>query len=303
MKWFVKSLAFQALSRIPCGQTIYHSAQRKLTGTAQQTEARLRGKIEQTLIYWKWLEAGTSRDWLAEASHLDLGTGWVPSVPMTFHALGSQRQYLEHNMPHMQPEAVVETAEVFRAVAPKMPVKFARLPVVPPRGRSLAATLEPLGMVYAAPYGELARKIENSVGFVTGTQMLYHLSRGTLVELARSVHRLLLPGGFFMAQQHLRQLFDNLNSRTSPFYSLRYSDAVWEKVFNSRMMSYNRLKTRDYREILENAGFEVAHVEEEPGRPEDFALLDRARIHPMFKHYSRDELAARHLFFVARKPC
>lgn len=302
MKWLVKCLAFQALSRIPGGQAIYHASQRKLTGSTRQTEGRLQGKIEQTLTYWKWLEANVPKGWLQEASHLDLGSGWLPSVPMTFYALGTPRQFLVDITPHMSPEAVVQTAEMFRRVAQRMPVKFTRLPEIPVRGQSLATILEPLGMIYAAPYGELARKIENTVGFVTGTHMLLHLNRATLLEVFRTVHRLLQPGGYFLAQQHLRQLFDNLESRTSPFFSLRYSDAVWERFINSSMMSYNRLKARDYREVLETAGFKVAHMEVEPGHPEDFALLDRARIHPTFKDYTRDELAARHLFFVARKP-
>ena len=302
MKWLVKSMAFQALSRLPGGQAIYHASQRRLTGSTQQTEGRLQGKIEQTLTYWKWLEAHSPKGFLQEASHLDLGSGWLPSVPVTFYALGTPRQFLVDITPHMEPEAVVQTAEMFRQVAPRMPVKFARLPAVPARGQSLAATLEPFGMTYAAPYDELARKIENTVGFATGTHMLLHLNRGTLLEVFRTVHRLLRPGGYFLAQQHLRQLFDGLNSRTSPFFSLRYSDSTWERFINSPMMSYNRLKARDYREVLESAGFEIAHMEVEPGRPEDFALLERARIHPMFKDYTREELAARHLFFVARKP-
>jgi hypothetical protein len=67
-------------------------------------------------------------------------------------------------------------------------------------------------------------------------------------------------------------------------------------------MSYNRLKARDYEETLKEAGFEIALSDVEPGSPEDFKKLEGARIHPMFSRYTREELAARHLFLVARKP-
>src|ERR1700759_5092687 len=113
MHWLVKCLAFQALSCVPGGTPLYHASQRKLTGTTRQTEDRLRGKIEQTLVYWKWLQENAPAGWLANASHLDLGTGWLPSVPMTFYALGVARQYLVDITPHMQPDAVAETAEIF----------------------------------------------------------------------------------------------------------------------------------------------------------------------------------------------
>jgi hypothetical protein len=296
-------MAFQVLSRLPGGQPLYHALQRGVTGSSRQTEGRLLGKIEQTLTYGKWLETNTPADWLKNASHLDLGAGWLPSVPMTFYALGTPRQYLVDITPHLEPQAVIETIKQFRAVAPRAERKFARIPELPPAGEPLNAMLERLGMTYAAPYDELARRIDSTVNFATATHMLLHLDQKTLLSVFRTVHRFLAPGGYFLAQLHLRQLFDGLNSRTSPFFSLRYSEAFWERVVNSPMMSYNRFKARDYRATLETAGFEIAHFDVEPGRPEDLELLKRARIHPMFAHYSAEELAARHLFFVARKPC
>lgn len=295
-------MAFQVLSRLPGGEPLYHSFQRNFTKSTLQTEGRLSGKIEQTLTYWNWLQKNTPPGWLAGASHLDLGTGWLPSVPITLYSLGINRQYLVDIMPHMQPAAVVETVELFRKVAPKTKANFARLPEVPARGKSLQATLEPFGMTYAAPYDELAAKINGTVGFATGTHMLLHLNRPTLLMVFKTIHKLLKPGGYFMAQQHLRQLFDGLEARTSPFYGLKYSDWTWERLICSPMMSYNRLKAPDYREVLLEAGFEIAHFEIEPGTPEDLALLDKARIHPMFKKFTREELAARQLFFAARKP-
>ncbi len=294
-------MTFQFLSRLPGGQSLYHAAQRTVTGSGRQTEGRLTGKIEQTIRYWEWLAANVPAACSKEASHLDLGSGWLPSVPMAFHALGISRQYLVDISPHLRPEAVVDTAEMFRSVAPRTGIKFSRLPVAPRRGQSLEATLEPLGMTYAAPYDELAGRIEGTVSFATATHMLLHLDRTTMLSFCKTVHKLLKPGGYFLAQLHMRQLFGGLNSGTSPFYSLRYSEWFWENIINSPMMSYNRLRAPDYREILEQAGFEVAHFEVEPGQPEDFALLDRARIHPMFTRYTREELAARGLFFTARK--
>jgi hypothetical protein len=301
MKWILKSLAFQGLSRIPGGQTIYHATQRRLTGSTKLTEARLTLKIEHTLRYWQWLEANTSAGWLAQASHLDLGAGWFPVMPMTFHALGISQQYLVDLTPHITPEIVVETAEKFRAVAPRLPAKFARLPVIPARGLALPETFKPLGIVYAAPYEELANRIAGSVGFVTATSALFQMDRATLQMVFRKVHGLLKPGGCFLAQHFLRQPLDSLDSKTSPFYSLRYSDRFWESFTKSPMMYYNRLKAPDYCELLQEAGFQLACLEVEPGKPEDFALLDQARINPIFARYTREELAARYLFFAARK--
>ena len=295
-------MAFQVLSRVPGGQSLYHGVQRRLTGSTRQTQDRLLGKIGQTLEYWKWLVANFSPARLAAATHLELGSGWLPSVPVTFHALGIPRQFLVDIAPHMQPEAVVETVEIFRAAAPRADFKFARLPAVPQRGQSLAATLEPLGMVYAAPYDGLVKKIAGTASFVTATGVLLHMNRATLLKCCRSLHGLLEPGGCFLAQQRLRQSFEGPHVRTPPFVSLPYSDWYWENIINSPLMSFNRLLAPDYKEVLEESGFEVVHFDVEPGGEKDFAQLEKVRVHGGFSRYTRADLAARNLFFVARKP-
>ena len=66
-------------------------------------------------------------------------------------------------------------------------------------------------------------------------------------------------------------------------------------------MHYNRSRARDYREMLEEAGFEVVHFEVEPPTAEDYAALDRLRIAPFFQRYTREELGAKGLFFMATK--
>jgi len=301
MKWFAKAMTFQILSRVPGGTRVHHALQ-ELTGSTEQTDGRMEVKVRQTLRYWRWLENNTPPGWLPNASHLDLGTGWLPSVPVTMFALGAKRQYLVDVRRHLQPRAVTQTITQLRAVAPRVGVKFPRMPKVPWDDLAVEAMLEPLGMTYAAPYHELAQRIAGTVGYVTATYMLLHLDRSTLLSVLKTVHRLLAPGGYFLGLTHLRQLFDGLDSRSSPFFALRYPDWFWETIINSRMMSYNRLKAPDYTQALQEAGFKVVLMEVEPGDPEDFARLAQARVHAQFSRYTLDDLAARHLFIVARKP-
>src|SRR5215469_9313815 len=82
MKWFAKAMTFQILSRVPGGDRVHHALQ-GLTGSTEQTHQRMEGKVRQTLRYWRWLETNTPPGWLSNASHLELGTGWLPSVPVT----------------------------------------------------------------------------------------------------------------------------------------------------------------------------------------------------------------------------
>jgi hypothetical protein len=62
------------------------------------------------------------------------------------------------------------------------------------------------------------------------------------------------------------------------------------------------LKAKDYRELLEASGFQIAHFEVEGPNSNDLRELDQLPIHEFFSRYTREELGAKHLFFVAEKP-
>src|SRR5262245_61791821 len=100
MKWFAKAMAFQVLAKVPGGSKIHRGLQR-ITESTRPTVERMANKVEQTLRYWRWLERNTPPEWLAGASHLELGSGWLPSIPVTLFALGAPRQFLIDIHRHM----------------------------------------------------------------------------------------------------------------------------------------------------------------------------------------------------------
>ena len=161
--------------------------------------------------------------------------------------------------------------------------------------------LDRVGISYHAPYAEFFPKLAGQVDFVTSTQVLLHIPREPLRWCFEQIHKSLKPGGLFLATIHLRDLYADADKSISDYNHLRYSVDEWENRINSPLMSYNRFKAKDYRELLEEAGFELPVFEVEQGTEAHLKELDRIPIDPFFKRYTREELAARHLFFIARK--
>ena len=62
------------------------------------------------------------------------------------------------------------------------------------------------------------------------------------------------------------------------------------------------LKAHDYRQVLEPAGWVLETFDVAGPTEVELRQLDTVKIHRSFARYSREELAARNLFFVARKP-
>jgi hypothetical protein len=115
------------------------------------------------------------------------------------------------------------------------------------------------------------------------------------------IHRCLKPGGIFVATVYLKDLFADSDKSISKYNHLRYSAEAWERWVSSPLMSFNRFKARDYRELLEQAGFKIQRFDIEQGNPQDLSEMKEIPIAPCFQRYTREELAAKDLLFVARK--
>jgi SAM-dependent methyltransferase len=302
MKWWIKIAGFQTLSLVPGGSQLYRWAQENLTGSIVPTVERVRQKLGVGLGYWEVLRSVRLEDRLLRGRHLDLGSGWHPTIPLLFHALGCPEQILTDVVPVMTRETARQTSSTFLQVLPSatssLSLRSDRLrqlesygwPSWPPRE---------LGWEYHAPYMDWLASQNSTLDLVTSTQALLHVPPATIREIFRLVVRALKPGAVFMATIHLRDLFADGDSSITPYNHLQYSPRFWGRCINSPLMSYNRLKAPDYRALLEEAGLRLLSFEVEPGQP---ALLEKIRIHPSFAGYSREDLAAHHLFFSGQKP-
>ena len=162
--------------------------------------------------------------------------------------------------------------------------------------------LDRLGIFYHAPYRDSFAALAGTIDVVTSTQVLLYVPRPVMPGCMSQIHASLKPGGVFMATVYLRDILTgNPDNSADKYNQLKYSPETWERWINSSIMHFNRFKARDYREMLEEAGFEVVHFEVEPASARDYAELDRIQVARCFERYTREELAARGLFFVAQK--
>jgi len=284
---------------------LYRFIQERVTKSLVPASERVSQKIDVGLEYFCWLANHGLRERLIEGVHLDFGAGWHPTIPLLYYCLGVKRQHLLDVAANLDGQMLGQTIKAFLTVVtnPQWPHR-AKLGRLPPQleNSNWREHLAAMAISYHAPYSDTFAALAGSVDVVTSTQVLLYVPRPVMPGLFSQVHASLKPGGVFMATVHLRDILaGNPHTSTDKYNHLKYSPELWERWFNSSIMSFNRFKAPDYREMLERAGFEVVHFEEEPATTEDYAELDRIEIHRCFQHYTREELAARGLFFVARK--
>jgi hypothetical protein len=305
MNWLLKVAAFKVLSGVPMGAQLYRFSQEKITHSLTPTQDRVRGKIDIAFQYWDWLKANDYPGAAVPGSILDFGAGWHPTIPFLFYSLGVERQFLCDVQPVLNRDMAGQTMNTFLSVVkdPQQPYRsrLRRLPEPLSPEVSWTDYLKRMGITYHAPYDTLIGEIAGSVEIVVCTQVLYFINRQILADCFGQLRKVLKKGGIFLATVYLFDVNATAQNGLSQYNHLRYSPEVWESWINSRLMSYNRLKARDYRELLEQAGFTIRHFDVTGPTASDLEDLARVPVHPCFSHYSREELGAKNLFFVAEK--
>ena len=305
MNWLAKAAAYKILSALPGGAALYRYSQERITKSLAPTGDRVRQKIQVGLEYFNWLSNKGMVGRLVEGVHLDFGAGWHPTIPLLYYCLGTKRQHLLDVAVNLDRSMLEQTIKAFLAMVsdaqwPERP-KLERLPA-PLEDLDWRTYLGRLGIYYHAPYQDAFAALAGGIDVVTSTQVLLYVPRSVLPGCFSQIYASLKPGGVFMATVYLRDILTgNPDSSVDKYNQLKYSPETWERWINSSIMQFNRFKARDYRELLEKAGFELAHFEAEPPTAADYAELDRIRIARCFERYTREELAARALFFVAQK--
>jgi hypothetical protein len=306
MRWYLKSLAFKFFSTIPGGERCYRFSQRNISRSTLATAPRLKQKLEVGLMYWDWLKKHHCTELLTNGPVIDYGAGWHPTIPILFQCLGAKKQALLDVSPLLTARHLQDTLEIVGAVIadPLWPgrAEIKKMPPVPPPGKNrLLPLLEALQLDYYAPYAVGYPSQPDSVGSIYCTQVLQHLSPEVQLKVFKELYGWLRPGGLFMATIHLIGHFGRPSTDPRQYQHLQYSPWLWNHLFSSSLMYYNRCKAPDFLANLEAAGFRIREFDVTRANAEEMKFFGRTKVHPCFRHLPAEELAARHLFFVAEK--
>lgn len=309
MNWFIKALSFKVMSVVPGGASLYRYVQWNWTKSIVATKVRVGQKIDVGMSYINWLLAnGFSLERIRKMRHLDLGAGWHPSIPLLFYRMGMRNQVLADVAPLLSRSTFVDALSLCEDILSDTSHEAcqhfdgASYPQVLPSDE-FADLTQKFSMTYHAPYFDWVSESSESVDLVTCTQVFMHLDREILESCFAMMFRVLKPGGIFMSPVHLFDIYSNSDSDISIYNHLKYSSSFWNSVVNSELMPFGRLKSPDFREALEKAGFEILTFDITRGSEEEKASLKDLPVHSEFsQRYDLDVLSEKHLFFVARKP-
>jgi hypothetical protein len=308
MKWTTKACIQRTLAQVPGGATLYRLGQFSVGGLRHY---RIDRKVEEGLWLLRALtQAGHT---LHGRAAMEIGSGWVPVIPMLFWLHGLQSCHTHDVTALLKKSLVVEAARQFVTRYEKPTARCAAAPISLDADRlaSLGALLRRQAdadailllchIAYHAPVDTAAtRHADGTMALFVSNVVLQHVPRLEIRRLFQEAFRLLQPGGLMVHSIDLTDHFSHRDRSISSLNFLTFSEEEFAK-YNTHFCYQNRLRVASYRQLIEDAGFDVIHwgVSVNEGL---LRHLPHLHIHHDFAGLSPEELCSTSLRVVARRP-
>jgi hypothetical protein len=309
MNWKFKALVQKTLENVPAGRALYTQAQRHFGGLRHLNVA---GKVAQGN---RLLEAfRKANQTVTDMEAVEIGTGWVPIVPMLFwlHGLRSCVTYDIEDLlcRHLIHDSASQLIDHFEHGATgdsglQPPGLRERLSALRAKLDSRVDCNELLRLFRIFPHaptdaGATGHK-DNSVDLVFSNTVLQHVPVEEIRRIYSEAFRILKPGAWMLHHIDPSDMFSHADTSLSGVDFLQYSEQEFAK-YNTRFCYQNRLRAPQHQRLCLEAGFEIA-VWECAVNQRALTRLPQLRLHRDYAGFTPEEICSFGIRVVARKPC
>ncbi|MEO0617477.1 MAG: class I SAM-dependent methyltransferase [Pseudomonadota bacterium] len=230
---------------------------------------------------------------LAARDVLEVGTGWIPTIPHLLKAWGAERLVLTD----IERLCDAQTMALADGLARRTLPRISEISGIDEA--TLEANLARDGIEdYRCPPA-LDELPDRSLDLVYSRTVLEHIPKPVLTQLLQEWKRLLRPGGCCIHFIDNSDHFEHRDDRLSRLNFLTLSSFAWRVASFNGQNYQNRLRHSDYVTLFDDAGFELLHIE---GVPDPKALEDLRTlpIDAAFRHYEPGDLATLTSIIIAR---
>jgi len=307
--WWIKAGAQAALSLLPFGQALNYRLQ-----IWNGFYANFRWAVECNIKYLRDIIETTSRCGLPlQGAHtLEVGTGWIPTLPLGMHLLGAEVHTYDH-VHHLRTANLTKLTALYPEYLPIM-AQAAQCDValLEARLRDFTAAandhisvddwFRPFGIHYHAPADASRSGLPSgSLDFYFSVAVLEHVSIAAVKAMLREAYRTLRPGGL---TYHVIGMFDHYTS-VDPSITrvnfLKFGDFTWRVIGQNKIHYHNRLRESEFISLFEQAGFEIVDRRSEVDEP-SLKALETMRLCPRYRAFDKRDLSTYGAIFTARKP-
>jgi len=246
---------------------------------------------------------------LKGAKAVEIGTGWVPTVPLGLALLGAEVYTYDH-LAHLRNNNLRTTLDLLHTsiddIARQMDLdrdglrgrldEFVRVNARNPR-----AWLDRIGVHYNAPADAAQTGLPpETVDIHFSVNVLEHIPSAKLTDIFSEAYRVLKPKGLLWHGVDTSDEFAAIDPQVTHFNCLKYSALIWRLIGQNKIHYINRLRKSEYLKLFGSTGFKIIKVDALI-TPEDLTTLEHIRVNRRFRSFDKTELAMRHFIVAAQK--
>jgi hypothetical protein len=308
MDWRIKGVLQGLLSKLPAGEVLNDGLQLLAGGRADQ------GRHIDMKFEGDWLVLMRVLRELKFDLHgqtvMEVGTGWLPVLPLCFALGGAKRVHTFDLNRHLKRSAVPGVLKrlgshlgaLAQASGQSEADVRERHALLSSAGEGRDAgmrILELAGIDYRAPADATRTGLaDQSVSLVYSNSVLEHVGTSVLGPMMSETKRLLTPHGLALHSVNCGDHYAYFDRSITPLNYLRFTDSQWQR-WNNKMLYQNRLRPSDFTAAATSQGLSVVH-QIQTERRELLARIPPDQIAPEFRHYDAQDLCSTSVTFAAR---
>jgi hypothetical protein len=246
-----------------------------------------------------------------EGAHIvEVGTGWVPILPISFWFCGAARIDTFDLNRHLLPEVLASTLPRFITDIDKLRTIWQdlvpeheladKLALVARYKADPVAFLEAAGIHYRAPADAGDTGLEDdTVGIHCSTSTFEHIPPEDLLRILVEARRVLAPDGLAVHLVDPKDHFAYYDESIPTINFLGMSDKTYRKHFGNRYTYQNRLHDRDFRALFKEAGLRLVYSSWKTDERSLGLLRDGFPLAKQFADASFEDLSRHQLLYVA----
>ncbi len=225
---------------------------------------------------------------------LELGSGWIPIVPLLFHVNGSSHLILT-DVEKLLDEYTISLAKKF--VRRNLDTICSELSI---DGRSALEKIESFDFCYICPF-DMARIEARSLDVIFSINVLEHIDPRTLDHILKNSLESLSSAGVMCHVIDNSDHWEHNDKSISRLNFLKYEKTIWRLMTINKQNYQNRLRHSDYADRFRRAGFELVCSD---GIPDKGSMrdLDNMTLARPFAGRPKTDLAILTSRFVAKRP-
>jgi SAM-dependent methyltransferase len=316
MTWKARALLLRLMATLPGGMAVYQLLQHwfglhRHDGFMEEKFRRHRDLAGLTLKHGGRLHG---------AHIVEVGTGWVPLVPLAWWLTGAEAVHTFDLNRHLLPDLLGRALQWMRGRRDWLLDLYRDLPDDAVRrdrlDRLLAVTdangshfaqpeqvLRMAGIHYLAPANAARTGLPaHSIDLHYSTNVMEHVPGMVIAAILKEARRVLRPDGLAIHHVDPSDHFAHHDATITRINFLQFTQPDWDRYAGNRLAYHNRLRDPDFRQLLRDSGLDLIDHQFQVDERGLKALHQGFPLAQAYRKIPFEVLCRERLQYVARPP-